>query len=90
MKKKLTLIIMGRVQGVFYRASAKETADTLNIKGYAKNQADGTVKIEAEGESENLNVLMDWCRKGSQISRVEKIKETWAEYKNEFKEFKIL
>ena len=52
--KHLSIRVSGKVQGVFFRASTKDRADELHIKGTVGNNADGSVSIEAEGEDENL------------------------------------
>lgn len=58
------LIIKGKVQGVFYRASAKEAADVLQIKGWVKNTAAGDVEILASGDANSIEKFIEWCRKG--------------------------
>lgn len=58
------LLIKGKVQGVFYRASAKEQADRLSITGWVKNTAEGHVEITATGETAALDQFVTWCRKG--------------------------
>ena len=69
--KKVT--VTGRVQGVFYRASTKEKALDLGLKGYVINQNDGSVYIEVEGSEELIDVFINWCRKGPQFAHVETI-----------------
>jgi acylphosphatase len=59
-----TIVISGKVQGVFYRASAKQKAEELGIKGFAQNLPNGNVLIEAEGEESQLKELISWCRQG--------------------------
>ncbi|GAB2957796.1 acylphosphatase [Hymenobacter coalescens] len=68
-----TFRIYGRVQGVFFRQSAQQQADRLGLHGYARNNADDTVTIEAEGTSEALAALAQWCRQGPPLARVEKV-----------------
>ena len=60
------------VQGVFFRASAKTKADALGIKGYVKNERDGSVYVEAEGEDKNLEEFIRWCRTGPERASVRK------------------
>ena len=55
MYKHTNLKIYGRVQGVFFRYTAKEKADEFAVTGFARNEEDGSVYIEAEGEEENLD-----------------------------------
>lgn len=67
------LLIKGKVQGVFYRASAKEAADKLGIKGWVRNTADGHVEIMAAGERETLQRFLEWCRKGPRLAIVTEV-----------------
>jgi len=89
MKKRIHIIVSGRVQGVFYRLSAKRQAKILNLTGWIKNKENGKVEIIAEGEEENLRKLILWCRRGPLIARVEDIKTEWKEYKGEFEYFSV-
>lgn len=83
------IIVSGLVQGVFYRANAKSRAEELVLKGYAKNLPDGNVEIIAEGEKENIEKLVGWCRKGSEMSRVENVDVYYGEATDEFNFFEI-
>jgi len=65
--------VYGRVQGVYYRASAKEKAEKLGLTGFVKNDKDGSVYIEAEGEEDMLQKLADWCLEGPQLAKVERV-----------------
>ena len=64
--------VSGRVQGVFYRASAKQKADELRVQGTVRNNEDGSVSIEAEGDEESVGQFVEWCRKGPILSRVDR------------------
>jgi acylphosphatase len=68
-----TFRIHGRVQGVFFRQSTKQEADRLGLHGYARNNPDGTVTIEAEGPAGALDALARWCRQGPPLGRVEQV-----------------
>jgi acylphosphatase len=65
--------VVGKVQGVFFRASTKAKADELNIKGSVRNEHSGTVYIEAEGDPANMEQFVDWCRQGPPRSRVDNL-----------------
>jgi acylphosphatase len=67
------IVVKGRVQGVRYRRSAHETALGLGVRGYAMNQPDGSVRIEAEGPREALDQLVTWCRIGPPAARVQEV-----------------
>lgn len=71
--KHYTIQVFGKVQGVFFRASSQDKAEALGIKGWVKNQADGSVLIEAEGPEDKLQDLISWCRQGPARATVEKV-----------------
>jgi acylphosphatase len=58
------LLIEGRVQGVFYRASAKQMADKLGITGWVKNTPEGNVEILAKGKEGDIEEYINWCKQG--------------------------
>ena len=68
--KRVIIRVSGKVQGVFYRASAKEEADRLGIRGVVKNEPDGSVLIHAEGDDVVLNEFIAWCKKGPRQANV--------------------
>ena len=82
------LTISGKVQGVFFRKSARDMARELGITGYAMNMPDGNVYIEAEGEQNKLDEFMVWCKKGPAGARVDKLESTRGEEIN-FDKFEI-
>ncbi len=84
--KHLNIKISGLVHGVFFRVSAKDEAEVLGLTGFARNEKDGTVYIEAEGEEESLDKFLKWCHDGPEAAQVEKVEETEGTIKN-FKEF---
>ena len=72
--KHYNITVSGKVQGVFYRASTKTKAVELGLKGFVKNQSDGSVYIEAEGNEEDLEVLLNWCNQGPPNAIVNEVK----------------
>jgi len=72
-RQHLRIKITGKVQGVFFRASAKQLADSLSITGFARNDPDGSVTIEAEGAKDFLDKFITWCEQGPRHAVVEKI-----------------
>ncbi|MDO8577114.1 MAG: acylphosphatase [Candidatus Daviesbacteria bacterium] len=88
MTEHFNIKIYGLVQGVFFRASAKEQADKLKLTGFAKNMPDGSVYIEAEGEENNLDKFVKWCNSGPMMARVEKVVVAENSLKN-FSQFEI-
>jgi len=81
-------MVRGHVQGVGFRYAAMRAAELYNISGFVRNEPDGSVYIEAEGEIFNLDMYLDWCRKGPGYGRVEKVFHTASTVKN-IKKFKI-
>ena len=73
MKQSVILTIHGHVQGVGYRYFIKQKADLLGISGFVKNQPNGIVYVEAEGETGQLQLFIDVCRQGPSHAWVEKV-----------------
>lgn len=72
--KHYNVHVFGRVQGVFFRASAKDVARRLSLRGYVRNEPDGSVYIEVEGEEGELSGFVDWCRMGPPQAQVTELK----------------
>lgn len=70
MVQTVSILVTGKVQGVFYRQSTKEKALALGITGIVKNQPDGSVFIQATGDPGLLNQLIAWCRQGPSRAEV--------------------
>jgi len=64
MLQTIAITVTGKVQGVWYRQSAKEEAERLGITGQVLNQKDGTVFIIATGTTKQLEQYTGWCRQG--------------------------
>ncbi|WP_018476139.1 acylphosphatase [Pontibacter roseus] len=70
-RKHVAIRVHGKVQGVFFRASAQEKAEELGLTGFVQNEPDGTVYLEAEGDVEALQALEAWLHIGPRRARVE-------------------
>ena len=70
MKKSVQVTISGKVQGVGFRYFCNQKARQLDVSGFVKNRADGSVYVEAEGSEENLYAFVEYCKKGPAASRV--------------------
>jgi len=68
--KRTIIRVSGKVQGVYFRASAKEEANRLGISGIVKNEIDGSVYIEAEGPDPALERFIQWCKVGPRNAQV--------------------
>jgi acylphosphatase len=58
------ILVKGKVQGVFYRASAREVAENLKLTGWVKNTEEGNVEMVATGTKDHIKQFVDWCRQG--------------------------
>lgn len=67
------LVIEGKVQHVGFRYFLLKTSQALGIVGFAVNQHDGSLEVEAEGEEEALNQFVEACVEGPDHARVEKV-----------------
>ena len=83
------LTIKGKVQGVFYRATAKDVANQLKLKGWIKNNSIGDVECMVTGSESNLKEFISWCKKGPPDAEVT---EVIVEEKDEilFEKFSIV
>jgi acylphosphatase len=72
-ERHLSILVHGRVQDVFFRRSAKERALRLGLTGFARNEPDGTVRIEVEGDPAALDRFLAWCEVGPPAARVERV-----------------
>ena len=84
---RMKLVIVGRVQGVFFRASAIEEAHRLGVTGWIRNTPTGAVELIAEGEDAALAALRRWCAHGPPSARVEKVQEFREDATGEFRDF---
>lgn len=83
------LFVVGKVQGVFFRASAREIAERFGLKGFAENMGDDRVHIVAEGEREQLEKFAAWCKTGPSFASVKEIRVQWQPARGSFKAFTI-
>lgn len=65
--------VRGRVQGVWFRASAAREAARLGVSGFARNERDGSVTVEAEGSPEAVAAMVAWCRAGPPRAEVTEV-----------------
>ena len=72
-------IVKGRVQGVFFRASTRQVAESLGLTGHAVNLPDGDVEVLACGESDSLDRLGEWLKDGPPHARVDAVFATDVE-----------
>jgi acylphosphatase len=85
--KRVHLVVTGRVQGVWYRASARREAERRELSGWVRNREDGAVEAVAEGEAPRLEDFVSWCRRGPPAARVDGVDVEWSEATGEFAGF---
>ncbi len=90
MKKAAKFIVKGTVQGVFFRQFVKEHADKLRLNGFVRNLTKGDCEIIVEGESESIERLSNFVRKGPEHSQIRQVQIEERKWSGEFKDFKIL
>lgn len=83
------VVITGRVQGVCFRMFACEEAVRLNLDGWVKNLADGSVELYAEGDEDALAQMLSWCRHGPPHARVDAVSELSAQVGGVMSGFRI-
>ena len=87
--KRIHIFVTGRVQGVFFRQSARVMAIKNNVNGWVRNLGDGQVEIVAEGQESNIDALADWCKTGPANSRVDEFELSEENSTDEFKNFEV-
>lgn len=88
--KQVHLLVRGRVQGVYFRASAQREARRLGLTGWVKNRPVGFVEILAEGEEDGLKDVIGWANRGPSAARVERVDVRWRSFTGEFSDFRIV
>jgi len=89
MKKSVRLYIEGIVQGIFFRSFIKENAERHNVKGFVRNLEDGRVEVFLEGDTEDVNKMIDLCKTGPKHADIKKV-EIKEEKFQDFKTFRVL
>jgi acylphosphatase len=88
-KARAHLFIKGHVQGVYFRSYTRAEAERLNLCGWVRNCADGSVEVVFEGEKTNIDKMIAWCHKGPPYARVTDVEVEWQKFKGEFDHFSI-
>lgn len=86
--KHLNIKIYGEVQGVSFRYFVKHLAEQLGVTGFVRNETDGSVYIETEGEDKSLKEFVSQCKKGPTSSKVGSLEISEGNFKS-FKDFQI-
>ncbi|NIX15171.1 MAG: acylphosphatase [Candidatus Dadabacteria bacterium] len=87
--KRIHLIVHGIVQGVNFRFSTQQKAQSLGLVGWVRNKKDGTVEAVAEGSDEEINKFISWCKTGPKMAKVTKVDITEVASSSKLAEFTI-
>jgi acylphosphatase len=83
------VIIVGRVQGVFFRLETQRAAGRYGVAGWVRNKRDGTVEAVFEGDKAGVDAILEWCKQGSPGAIVERVDVAWEPYTGEYPNFEI-
>ncbi len=89
MRTNVHVSISGRVQGVWFRANTKQKAEQLGIKGWVRNTDDGFVEAVFQGDENQVRKMINWCRHGPPLAKVEKVDVIKKQSKDVFEDFSI-
>lgn len=88
-KVRASVIISGRVQGVFFRAETQRAAERIGVHGWVRNQPDGTVAAVFEGLKQRVDQAIEWCWQGSPMSSVTDVAVQWESPSGQHDSFDI-
>ena len=89
MKSRVHVVISGRVQGVWFRASARDKAQQIGLTGWVKNTSEGNVEAVFEGEETIIDEMLDWCHHGPPLAQVENVEVKKQRPSSDFDDFSI-
>ncbi len=87
--KTIKILIIGTVQGLFFRKFADEEAKKIGVKGFVRNLDDGSVEIVIEGENKKVDEMLKVCKQGPPYAKIRDVKVTEINHQG-FDSFKIL
>jgi acylphosphatase len=88
-KVRAHVLIVGRVQGVCFRAHTQDEARRRNVAGWVKNRIDGSVEAILEGEKADVQALITWCHTGPPHAKVKKVEVGWESHTGDFADFSV-
>ncbi len=90
MRVRAHVFVAGRVQGVFFRSETRQKARSANVTGWVRNLPDGRVEAVFEGEEDDVDELVRFCKKGSRGARVTEIEVFRERFTGEFPNFRVM
>ncbi|WP_254769339.1 acylphosphatase [Salinilacihabitans rarus] len=82
-RTRVHVFVSGTVQGVFYRATTRDTARERGVDGWVKNLPDGRVEAVFEGPADAVEGMVEWCHEGSPAADVEDVEAEYEEPRGE-------
>ena len=89
-KARVHVLIEGRVQRVFFRASTKDEARARGLTGWVRNLPDGRVEAVFEGDKQMVENMLDWCHKGPPYAYVDRVEVEWQPYLGDMADFRMV
>lgn len=83
------VLVSGDVQGISFRYYTKQKAISLGVKGWVRNLSSGEVEAIFEGLEDKIKEMIEWCKKGPWLTKVNNVRVEFSEYKGEFEGFEI-
>ncbi len=90
MKVRAHIWVSGLVQGVFFRYETEQEAQRYGVTGWVRNLEDGRVEAVLEGEKEDVDRMIQFCRRGPPGAQVTDVEIRWKDYTGKFREFKVV
>jgi acylphosphatase len=84
------IVIAGRVQGVYFRASARDVARAQRLSGWVRNRTNGDVEAVVEGETDAVQAFIAWCHTGPPGAHVTEVRVTMDPSTDEYQGFRIV
>jgi acylphosphatase len=88
-KVRAHVFVSGRVQGVFFRSETQHEASLRHVTGWVQNLSDERVEAVFEGEKDDVDKLIEFCRRGPLGARVTKVDVQWEDYTGDFRGFEV-
>jgi acylphosphatase len=82
-RTRARVLVSGRVQGVFFRATTRDRARETGVDGWVRNLDDGRVETAFEGPTDAVESMVEFCREGSDAARVEDVEVEYGEPEGE-------
>ena len=84
------VLILGRVQGVFFRAFTREEAEKRSLKGWVRNLYTGQVEAVFQGKEKDVKSMIEWCHQGPSASQVTEVQISWEQTNPSEGNFRVL